>query len=98
MSSVPPPLRTEGDPPPAPPEPSRYLKCDFCECQLTKNGEVYRVSEKAREYRDEKEKHIKQVAKLDEEIAKLREDLTKKETELAQLRASAGEKRKSGFL
>ena len=93
MSSTPPPLRTNEPEPPAPPTPPRapgtgYLECDFCRCKLTKTGEVYSISEQARVYRDEKEKHLKQVEKLDEEIDALRAEITAKDAEIAQLKGS----------
>jgi hypothetical protein len=83
-----PPLRTNPDPPTPPaPEPG-YVKCDFCECRLTKRGQVYEVSEKAVVYRDEKETHRKAVIKLDEEIAALRSQIAAKDTEIAALKGS----------
>ena len=91
--ATPPVLRTnEPEPAPAPAPPrvagSGYLECDFCHCKLTKTGEVYQVSEQAREFRDEKEKHIKAVAKLDEEITALRAQITAKDAEIAALKGS----------
>lgn len=93
LSTTPPPLRTNESDPPAPPPAPRapgtgYLECDFCHCKLTKTGEVYNISEQAREYRDEKEKHAKAVAKLDEEISNLRATITAKDAEIAQLKGS----------
>ncbi len=91
---TPPPLNTGIDPPPAPPAPrapgSGYIRCDFCECELTKGGEVYKMSETARTYRDEKEKHVKASAKQDEEIANLRSQLAAKDAEIAALKGSSG--------
>jgi hypothetical protein len=94
-SPVIPPLRTE-EAPATPPSPGpRYLECDFCHCSLTKTGEVYKLSEIARDFRDEKEKHGKAVAKLDEEIANLRAQITAKDSEIAALKGSgAAPKRK----
>jgi hypothetical protein len=54
-------LNTE---PPAPERPPHYIKCDCCECGLTPNGQVFTVSEKAREMRDYKEKTVKQIEVL----------------------------------
>ena len=54
-------LRTE---PAEPPKPPHYIKCDCCECGLTPNGQVFTVSEKAREMRDYKEKTVKQIEVL----------------------------------
>jgi hypothetical protein len=89
--NVPPPLRTENDPPEPPPRvparaPGEYVACEFCECKLTRTGEVYSLSEKAREYRDSKETHRKEVAKLTEETENLRRTLTAKDAELSVLR------------
>jgi hypothetical protein len=82
-------LRVGNDPPtPLVPEPG-YVKCDFCECRLTKRGQVYEVSEKAIVYRDEKETHRKAVIKLDEEIAALRTQLAAKDAEIATLKGSS---------
>lgn len=84
-----PPLRTNPDPPSIPvPEPG-YVKCDFCECRLTKRGQVYEVSEKAVVYRDEKETHRKATIKLEEEIASLRSQIAAKDTEIATLKNSS---------
>lgn len=54
-------LRTE---PPEAPKPPHYIKCDCCECGLTPNGQVFTVSEKARDMRDYKEKTVKQIEVL----------------------------------
>ena len=103
MSSTPPPLRTnEPEPQPAPAPPrvagSGYLECDFCHCKLTKLGEVYQVSEQARDFRDEKEKHAKQVAKLDEEIANLRLQIAALNAEIAALKGSTATRGKEKFI
>lgn len=97
---IPPELRTSD--PPAPvggggSEP-RYLECDFCHCKLTKRGEVYQVSEQAREFRDEKEKHVKAVAKLDEEIVNLRSQITAKDAEISALKGTTAAPAKKTFL
>jgi hypothetical protein len=67
---------------------SGYLQCDFCDCKLTKTGEVYQVSDKARDFRDDKEKHAKQITKLDEEIVALRSQITAKDAEIATLKGT----------
>ena len=66
-SNVPPVLNTgEGGAPPA--APARYTRCDFCECDLTANGTVFRVSETAKGFRDQKEKYEKEIAALNEKL------------------------------
>ena len=103
MSTTPPVLRTnEPEPQPAP-APARvsgsdYLECDFCHCKLTKLGEVYQVSEVARDFRDEKEKHAKQTAKQDEEITNLRAQITALNAEVAALKGSTATRGKQHFL
>jgi len=93
-SNLPPQLETANAPEPVPGiTPPRavgegYLQCDFCECKLTKLGEVYQVSAKAREYRDANEKHAKQVEKLQEEISRLQEEIRVKQSEIARLTPS----------
>jgi DNA repair exonuclease SbcCD ATPase subunit len=87
-------LETGNDPSPSPSAavPSvrtGYLKCDFCECKLTQTGEVYNVSEKARGFRDQNEKHVKELAQRDEEITRLRQEISAKDAEIAALRGSA---------
>lgn len=97
---VPPILRTDDTAPsPTPRSPGTgYLECDFCHCKLTRSGEVYQVSEQAREFRDEKEKHGKAVAKLDEEITNLRAQITAKDAEISALKGSVAAPRKERFL
>ena len=103
MSTTPPVLRTnEPEPQPAP-APARvsgsgYLECDFCHCKLTKLGEVYQVSEVARDFRDEKEKHAKQTAKQDEEITNLRAQITALNAEVTALKGSTATRGKQHFL
>jgi hypothetical protein len=99
-SPVPPILRTSDDPSPAPAAGGtpRYLECDFCHCKLTRTGEVYQVSEQAREFRDEKEKHGKAVIKLDEEIVNLRVQIAAKDSEIAALKGSGTTQKKTSFL
>jgi hypothetical protein len=102
-TGTPPILRTnEPEPAPAPASPrvagTGYLECDFCHCKLTKTGEVYQVSEQARDFRDEKEKHIKATAKLDEEITTLRSQIAAKDAEIAALKGSRNSGQKKKFL
>jgi len=101
--AIPPVLRTnepESQPAPAPARVAGtgYLECDFCHCKLTKIGEVYQVSDQAREFRDQKEKHVKAIAKLDEDISALRSQLAAKDAEIAQLKGSPATKGKAKFL
>jgi hypothetical protein len=103
MASTPPPLRTnEPEPAPAPQPPrvsgSGYLECDFCHCKLTKTGEVYQVSDTARDFRDEKEKHTKICSKHDEEVTALRAQITAKDAEIATLTDSHAAQGKEKFL
>jgi len=77
---------------------SGYLICDFCECKLTKTGEAYEISEKARNFRDDKEKHGKAVTKLEEEISNLRAQLAAKDAEIATLKGSPTSERKRGVI
>lgn len=97
---VPPILRTDDTPAPSTPRSpgTGYLECDFCHCKLTRSGEVYQVSEQAREFRDEKEKHGKAIAKLDEEITNLRAQITAKDAEISALKGSVAAPRKERFL
>jgi hypothetical protein len=93
-----PPLRTnEPEPVPAPAPPrvagTGYLECDFCHCKLTKTGEVYQVSEQAREFRDQGEKHRKAIEKLDEQIADMQKQVAAKDAEIATLKGSPAPKR-----
>ena len=89
--NVPSPLRTESDPPEPPPRvparsPGEYIACEFCQCKLTRTGEVYSLSDTAREYRDAKENHRKEIARLNEDTENLRRTLTAKEAELSALK------------
>jgi hypothetical protein len=62
MSSNPPILNT--DPNANNPIAPRYIRCDMCKCDLTPTGQVYNVSDEARDFRDSKEKHLKQIETL----------------------------------
>lgn len=87
---VPAPLRTD-ELPETPIVPARapgtYCTCEFCGCQVTRSGEVYAMSDKARGYRDSAESHRSAVASLDTQIEDLKRQLREKETELSALRA-----------
>lgn len=71
-----------------------YLQCDFCDCKLTKTGEVYEVSEKARNFRDDKEKHGKAVERLNEQITALQAQVTAKDAEISALKGSPAERKR----
>jgi len=98
--STPPALSTGNEPAPTPAAPAPrvpgtgYLECDFCHCKLTKSGEVYQVSEEARTFRDEKEKHLKAIEKKDEEITALNAKLAAKDAEIAALKGSPSERKR----
>lgn len=55
-----------GQQPPA--APARYTRCDFCQCDLTANGTVFRVSDEAKAFRDQKEKFEKEITALNEKL------------------------------
>jgi hypothetical protein len=61
-------LPGNGNPNPAPP-PTRHdrLTCEYCECVLTSRGEVLRMSDKAKTFRD----HDDVLIKRDRRIAEL---------------------------
>lgn len=64
------------DPPPAPRAPK--LRCEFCQCELTPTGDCLRMSDRAREYRDQTDTIDKQkatIAEKDAEIGRLTTDL-----------------------
>ena len=89
--NVPSPLNT-GEPEitPAPPPriPGQYTRCEFCECKVTRNGEVFEMSEKARGYRDSAEKHRSQVDSLTQQIETLRAEISAKEAEIKALKGT----------
>jgi len=71
----------------------RALKCEFCECQLTPNGEYLKLSTKARTLRDLEETLSNTTAQLStatESIAQLTRELNDAR---AQLAARANESR-----
>lgn len=90
---VPAPIRTESDPPEPPaPVPARapgaYTVCEFCECKVTRTGEVYSMSEKARAYRDANESHRKEIARLNEQIENLQREISAKQAEISALKGT----------
>lgn len=85
-----PPLRTnepEPPPPPAPRDP-KIIVCEFCKCEMVRDGGYLKLSDTAREYRDAGEKHRKSIERLDEEIAALRSQITAKDAEIATLKGT----------
>lgn len=78
--------------PPAPvPAPAKKIVCEFCGCQLSPAGEVMRMGEEAKKYRD----HGEVVVAKDKEIARLNADLIEVRRERDALKAS-GEGSASG--
>jgi hypothetical protein len=83
------------EPPPTPErtvvvteEPRGYIKCDFCECKLTRTGEVIGMSEKARELRDEKERYDRRIAELERQLTEAKSDLNSCQVQLEQAQGS----------
>lgn len=70
-----------------------YVLCDFCKCKLTPRGHVYEISDTAREQRDEKEKHAKQIAKLDEEISRLKSELSEANRKFSETQQQSGKRK-----
>jgi len=75
-----------------------YLTCDFCECKLTQRGEVYQMSTKAKQIRDEADSHEKAIAKRDEEIARLNQENAEKDRTIVALQSSVTGPKKEKFL
>jgi len=97
LENVPSPIRTESDPEPSPPPvparaPGSYTTCEFCECKVTRSGEVYSMSEKARSYRDANESHRKEISKLNEQIENLQREIAAKEAQIAALKGTPARK------
>lgn len=80
LDPLPPP---DPDPIPArgiPRDPQPRATCEFCECTLTSDGEVLKLSEKAKAWRDRKEPKqleasAEKIAELEKDNAKLRADI-----------------------
>jgi len=54
------------------------LVCEFCECKISRSGEVIKLGAKAKAFRDsdgEIEKLTETIGKRDEQIAQLKTDL-----------------------
>jgi hypothetical protein len=96
IAQTPPQLETENIPANMPPRVvgEGYLQCDFCECRLTKRGEVYQMSDKAKVYRDEKETNAKTLTVRDEEIARLHSEISAKDAQIAALTNSPSSKKR----
>lgn len=62
-----------------------YVQCDFCKCKLTTKGHVYEISDTARDFRDGKENHRKEIAKLQEQISTLNGEISKKDAQIREL-------------
>ena len=63
-----------GDPSPAPPvRRADHITCEFCQCTLAPSGEYIRLSDRAKELRDQ-----------GETIDRLRADLTESEAQIAE--------------
>jgi septal ring factor EnvC (AmiA/AmiB activator) len=71
--------------PPTPVTTAHYVECGFCQCKLTPVGNVYEISDKARDYRDDKETHRKEIAKLTEEITRKQVEITQLESKLREV-------------
>lgn len=77
------------DPPPTPAPVPNKLTCEFCGCELSKNGDVLRRGEAATKFL----KHDDVIAEKDREIARLNSELAdvKRERDaLAASQASSG--------
>jgi hypothetical protein len=72
----------------------KKVTCEFCACVLTPNGEIVTMSDIARGYRDQLEKHKTVLETKEKEAKELREQLTAKDAEIAELKGSSSPKRK----
>lgn len=62
-----------------------YTQCDFCKCKLTPTGHVYEISDTARDFRDAKETHRKEITKLNEEISRLNSEISQRDAKLREV-------------
>ncbi len=62
-----------------------YVKCDFCDCKLTTRGHVYEISDKARDFRDGKENHRKEINRLNEQISALNHEISVRDAKIREL-------------
>lgn len=95
------PLDTGGNPPAPPasdPPETAYVLCGFCKCELTKGdkkhvgGDIVRMSDDARAYRDQKERWATDKTEFERQIAELRQQVSAKDAEIAALKESKGTK------
>jgi hypothetical protein len=63
--------------------PRRKICCEFCDCELVGSGEILKMSDTARGYRDLKEKH----ERLKADLADVEQKYTKEKTEHDALKA-----------
>jgi len=82
-ANVPPVLRTEGEPAGSA---STYRVCDFCKCTIAQSGEVLKMSDTAKDYREQKDVYEKRIAKENEEKAILKTRVEELERENSALR------------
>ena len=82
------PLDTNNPPSNPPPDPapnrSRGCTCEFCGCQLTGNGEIIKMGDKAKTYR----KHDQTIEDRDAEISRLNTENAKLKQENDALKGS----------
>jgi hypothetical protein len=73
-----------------PPPPARHerLTCEYCECTLTSKGEVLRMSDKAKTFRD----HDDVLIKRDRRIAELETQVEEHKRQIAALTPAQREK------
>jgi hypothetical protein len=74
-------------PTPLPADRPRKLTCEFCECQLAPNGDVMSVSDRAKTYRDLKDK----LDALKADLEAARANCTKADTRVRELEAKQKE-------
>jgi hypothetical protein len=92
MASNPPILNTDPAPPLTSQQPDSqrgYVVCEFCQCQLTRHGEIIKMSEISRDFRDRKEKDSKRIAELEADNTRLQAESEAKSREIETLRGPA---------
>jgi hypothetical protein len=65
-------------------EGSRKVVCEFCGCQLAPTGEIVKMGEDARKFRDHNEK----LADKEKEISSLQSEITSLKAKIAELEGS----------